>query len=419
MAYGDSGNDDDKGRKNPWGKPGGKPGGKPEGKPERGNPSPWGQRSGGGGSGGGVPPELEDFLRKAGNLGSHLPGGGNPVKLLGLGLLALVVLWLASGIYFIQPNENGIVLTFGKYTRTDETPGMKWRMPWPIQSTTFVDVTAERRIQIGFNDAPVLPVNSSYPQGGPPSGDESLMLTGDENIIDIDFVVLWRVGNAKDFLFSIRDPENTIRLVAASAMREIIGQTKIQPALTEARTQIQSDTRALMQKILDEYKTGVVINNVQLQKVDPPVAVVDAFNEVQRARQKKEELRNLAEAYRNDIIPRAKGESEKLRQEAEAYKQEVVARATGDADRFNAVYASYRNASTVTAERMYLETVEQILQNAKTIVLGSKDGSNVLPYLPLTDLKRTTSPAKSVMSSSSSEPPQPQGDSQTQTPLQR
>jgi membrane protease subunit HflK len=401
MAYGDSGNDDDTGRKNPWGKP--------ERNTDRGPQPPWGQRPGPGGSG--LPPELEDFLRKADRLRGLLPGGpGNSAKILGLTVLVLIGIWLASGIYFIQPNENGIVLTFGKYTRTDETPGMKWRMPWPIQSTTFVDVTVERRIQIGFSDAPVLPVNS-YSQSDKAGGDESLMLTGDENIIDIDFVVLWRVGNAKDFLFSIRDPENTIRLVAASAMREIIGQTKIQPALTEARTQIQSDTRALMQKILDEYKAGVVVNNVQLQKVDPPSAVVDAFNEVQRARQKKEELKNLAEAYRNDIIPRARGESEKLRQEAEAYKQEVVSRATGDADRFNDVYAAYRNASTVTAQRMYLETIEQILQNSKVVVLGSKDGSNVLPYLPLTDLKREAKPIPQPApesSGSSSDVPQPQ-----------
>ena len=186
-----------------------------------------------------------------------------------------------------------------------------------------------------------------------------------------------------------RSPEDTIRLVAQSAMREIIGQTKIQSALTEARGKIQSDTRALMQQILDEYKSGVIINNVQLQKVDPPSEVVDAFNEVQRARQEKERLRNEAEAYRNDIIPRAKGEAEKLHQDSEAYKQEVVNRATGDAKRFESVLRAYRSAQDVTAKRMYIETMEQVMKNAKVIILGSKNGE-VLPYMPLNDLQRST-----------------------------
>ncbi len=214
------------------------------------------------------------------------------------------------------------------------------------------------------------------------------MLTGDENIVDIDFVVLWRIGSAKDYLFSIRDPEDTIKIVAQSAMREIIGRTKIQSALTEARGQIQDDTRKLMQSILDEYKAGVIINNVQLQKVDPPTDVVDAFNEVQRARQEKERLRNEAEAYRNDIIPRAKGEGEKLRQQAQGYQQEVVDRAKGDAGRFDQIYEAYRNSKSVTAERMYLETVEEILQNSKVIYMGSEKGSSVLPYMSLNDLQR-------------------------------
>ena len=226
-------------------------------------------------------------------------------------------------------------------------------------------------------------------------GHESLMLTGDENIVDINFVVLWRIQDAKDYLYSIRDPEDTIEMVAASTMREIIGQTNIQPALTDARTKIQTDAKALMQKLLDEYHAGVTINNVQLQKVDPPAAVVDAFNEVQRARQKKEELKNLAEAYRNDIIPRAKGEAEKLRQDADAYAQEVVSRATGDAKRFDQVYSAYKSAKDVTAERMYLETMEQVLKNAKTVVMSNENG-NVLPFLPLNETKTSVRSAPAV-----------------------
>ena len=197
------------------------------------------------------------------------------------------------------------------------------------------------------------------------------------------------VGVAAFAQQGLGDPQQAVRAVAESAMREIIGQTKIQSALTEARGQIQDDTRKLMQSILDEYKAGVIVNNVQLQKVDPPTDVVDAFNDVQRARQEKEKLRNEAEAYRNDIIPRAKGESEKLRQQALGYQQEVVNRAKGDADRFTKVYEAYRNSEDVTAERMYLETMEQVLQNSKLLFMDSRKGGNVLPYLPLNELQRT------------------------------
>ena len=237
----------DKGRRNPWGQPENRPG-----------PS-WGQRP----SQDGGPPDLDEILRKAKeNFRNVLPNNGSPVKFGLLALLALAVIWLATGFYFVQPDEHGVVLTFGKYTRTDEQPGLKYRLPWPVQTTTIVPVTSERRIQIGFHDASATP----RPQSSQSNTDESLMLTGDENIVDIDFVVLWRIGNAKDYLFSIRNPEDTIKLVSESAMREIIGQTKIQSALTEARGQIQNDTRKLMQAILDEYKAGVIINNVQLQK---------------------------------------------------------------------------------------------------------------------------------------------------------
>lgn len=370
---GSEGNAGRKGRRpNPWGQS--------EGRPQ----SPWGSRPGGQDDGP-PPPDLQDLLRRAQeNFGNVFPDG-NSFRLIGLGVAVLVALWLLSGFYFIQPNEHAVVLTFGEYTRTEDQPGLKYRFPAPVQSTTIVPVTAERRLQIGFRD-------TSRSGGGTSAGqtisDESLMLTGDENIVDINFVVLWRIGNAKDYLFSIRDPESTIHLVAQSAIREIIGRTRIQSALTEARGQIQDDTRKLMQSILDDYKSGVVINNVQLQKVDPPADVVDAFNEVQRARQEKERLRNEAEAYRNDIIPRAKGEAEKFRQEADAYKQQIVSKAKGDADRFNKIYEAYRNGKEVTSERMYLETIEQILQNAKVIVMGSEKGSPVIPYMSLDQLQR-------------------------------
>lgn len=368
---------DDGRRHNPWGS-----------QPPKGNNNPnRGQPPHGG-------PDLEDLLRRAQkNFRDVLPnnnGTGSPFKLIPLVLIGLVFLYFASGFYFIQPNENAVVLTFGKYSRTDENAGLKYAMPWPFQSVMIVDVTTERRIVVG-NDTQDRNARSVID-----SSHESLMLTGDENIIDINYVVLWRITNAKDYLFEIRNPEETIKIVAESAMREVIGQTPIQRALTDARSKVQSDTRKLMQDILDEYKAGVSINNVQLQKVDPPAQVVDAFNEVQRARQQKEELRNKAEAYRNDILPRARGEAEKLRQEAEAYKQEVVNRAKGDANRFNSIYEAYKSSKTVTAERMYLETIEQVLQNAKTIVMGdgNSNGQGILPYLSLDQSKRAASDAK-------------------------
>jgi membrane protease subunit HflK len=369
-------NNDNDGRPNPWGKP--------QGNQDKDNNR---QNRPSGNSPNNNDIDFDALFRKAKTIfDKNVPGGtgGNAHsgRYLSIGIIAAIILWLLSGLYFVQPNQNGVVLTFGKYTRTDEVPGPKWKMPWPIQSVNVVDVTTERRIQIGYNTD-----DTGYNTAGKNTHTESLMLTGDENIVDINFVVLWRVGNAKDFLYSVRDPEDTIAMVAASTMREIIGQTEIQPALTDARTKIQSDARILMQKLLDEYHTGVTINNVQLQKVDPPDAVVDAFNDVQRARQKKEELRNLAEAYRNDIIPRAKGEAEKMRQAASAYKQQIVSQATGDASRFNSILAAYKNAPAVTSERMYLEAMEDILQNTKTVILGNKD-SNVLPYLPLNELKK-------------------------------
>jgi membrane protease subunit HflK len=381
MSWQDQGGSGDKGgkRRNPWGQP--------ENRPN----SPWGNQRPNPENDGA--PDLDEIIRKVKeSFGGKFPADGNPFKYALLIVTVLTAIWFASGFFLIQPSEHGVVTTFGKYTRTETTSGLKYRLPWPIQNAIIVPVTVERRIQIGFSDGP--PTRRS----GQDLTDESLMLTGDENIVDIDFVVLWRISNARDYLFSIRDPDTTIKLVAESAMREIIGQTKIQSALTEARGQIQDDTRLLMQSILDEYNSGVLINNVQLQKVDPPGDVVDAFNEVQRARQEKERLRNEAEAYRNDIIPRAKGEGEKLRQQAEGYQQEVVSRAKGDADRFNQIYAAYRNSKTVTAERMYIETVQEILQNAKVIYMGSEKGGNVLPYLPLNNLQRTQTakPASSL-----------------------
>ena len=331
----------------------------------------------------------DGFKNLQNNFKDMMPGSVEPGKFILLGIIAAIVIYLLSGFYFVQPSEHSVVTTFGKYSKTVEQPGLKWHTPYPFHSNEIVIVTNERRVQGGFRS---FATNNSS-SGVQDVEDESLMLTGDENIIDIDFVVLWRISDAANYIFNIRDPEATIKIVAESAMREIIGQTNIQPALTQARGEIQSDTRELMQRMLDEYEAGVNVNIVQLQKVDPPQPVIDAFNEVQRARQQKEQLRNQAEAYRNDIIPRARGEAEKMRQQAGAYKEEVVNQAKGDAQRFVSVYNAYTKGRDVTAERMYLETLEDVLNNANTIILDGNSGNGTVPYLSLNELRTQSAPA--------------------------
>jgi modulator of FtsH protease HflK len=392
----DNDNGSNKTPNNPWG----------NNQEPRGN-SPWGQgngprRGGNGGNGsGGMPPDFDDLFKRAqANFRNVMPGNIGMGRATLLAVMVGILLWLSSGFYFIAPNENGVVLTFGKYSRTELQPGLKYALPWPVQQVFKVDVTNERRIEIGFNSGGI-----TRGTMGTDTTNESLMLTGDENIIDIDFVVMWRIADAKQFLFEIRNPEDTIKMVAESAMREIIGHTKITSALTDERGQIQIDTKTLMQKVLDEYRSGVTINNIQLLKVDPPDQVIDAFNDVQRARAEAERMENEAQAYRNDILPRARGEAQKTLEDSMAYKQETIARASGDADRFNSVYEAYSKSKDVTTQRMYIETVEAILQNAKTFVFDGKSGQSVLPYMPIGDLQRRGVP--STAANSDGTPPQP------------
>ena len=215
------------------------------------------------------------------------------------------------------------------------------------------------------------------------------MLTGDENIIDINFVVLWRIGSAADFRFNVRDPENTVKAAAESVMREIVGQTPIVEATTEGRRAIELRAREQLQALMNEYGTGILIDEVQLQKADPPAEVIDSFRDVQRAQADRERAQNEAEAFANDIIPRARGEAERVLQEAQAYRQEVTARATGESQRFKSILAEYLKAEDVTARRLYLETMEQVLKGGTKVIIDGKQGANgVVPYLPLPELQR-------------------------------
>jgi len=307
-------------------------------------------------------------------------GGGRALIII---IVLVLIGWALTGFYRVQPDEQGVVLQFGKYSRTTEA-GLQYHLPWPIESVQLPSFTAINRIDIGFRSS------TDGRTGDRDVAEESLMLTGDENIIDIDFTVLWKINDARAYLFNIRDPEATVQVVAESAMREIIGQTDIQPALTEARQEIEQRTRILTQETLDEYGAGILIEEVQLQSVDPPAEVVDAFNDVLRARQDEQRLRNLAEAYANDILPRARGEAEQLIQEASAYREQVVSLAQGDAERFISVLQSYRLTPEVTLERLYLETIEEVFSGANMVVIEHEEGgSGVVPYLPLNELRQT------------------------------
>ncbi|HEX6013615.1 MAG TPA: FtsH protease activity modulator HflK [Geminicoccaceae bacterium] len=351
-----------------------------------GGPGPWGGRPGGGQQ----PPDLEELLRrsqeKVKNLfpGGGLPGGGRR----GIVLAGLVVvgLWLASGIYTVQPDEQGLVTRFGELDRVT-SPGLKYHLPAPIEAVEKVPVTRVNRIEVGFRSPQGTGVRTTG--GTRDVSDEALMLTGDENIIDINFVVLWRIGSAADYRFNVRDPETTVKAAAESVMREIIGQTPIVEATTEGRRAIEQRAGEQLQALMNEYGTGILIDEVQLQKADPPAEVIDSFRDVQRAQADRERAQNEAEAFANDIIPRARGEAERLLQEAQAYRQEVTARATGEAERFKSILAEYVKAEDVTRRRLYLETMEQVLKGMNKVIIDGQQGANgVVPYLPLPELER-------------------------------
>lgn len=366
----------------PWGGGGGNGSGGGGG---GGGKSPWGGRGPGGG--GQQPPDIDEVIRQGqARLKSMLPrgmGGPTGITLVVIGLLAL---WLFSGLYRVQPNEQGIELVFGRYTGVPTEPGLHWNYPSPIGSVIKPDVTRENRIEVGYRSSGDGSSRSSVQRDVP---EESQMITGDENIVDIDFVVFWRIAEAGDFLFNLQEPAETVKMAAESAMRDAIGKRPIQVALTEGRQLIESTVQEDLQSLLNEYGAGVSVRQVQLLAVDPPKQVIDAFNEVQRARQDKDRLKNEAETFRNDVVPRARGEAAQIVEEADAYRQEVINRATGDADRFKSVYTAYSAAKEVTQKRIYLETLEEVLGNVNKIIIDSADGgSGVVPYLPLPEVQK-------------------------------
>ncbi len=357
---------------------------------------PWNQQGGGGGNGqgpwdrggggGAQAPDFEEMLRKVQDrLKRFVPGGFGSGRGIVVAVLGFFVLWIVFGgiFYRVQPDEQGVVLRFGKWVESTP-PGLHFKWPAPIEIAHTPKVTRVNRILIGVQGSDIRGRAS-----GRDIPEESLMLTGDENIVDIDFTVFWKIKDAAKFLFNVRDPERTLKLVSESAMREVIGQTKIQSAMTEGRSEIERATHERVQQLIDDYGAGIQIEQVQLLSVDPPQPVIDAFIDVQRARADEQRLRNEAQAYANDILPRARGEAEKLIQEANAYKEQIVNKAEGEAARFLEVYESYKVAKEITIQRVYLETMEEVFRGMNKIIidLSASGGTGMVPYLPLPELR--------------------------------
>ena len=356
---------------------------------------PWGKKNTGGpsggsnGGGGGWPPtgrgkgpnkgnEFEEWLKQVKQQLDILFGTGSGHRGIVLAFSAFLLLWLASGIYQVQPGEQGVVLRFGKFDRLSSS-GLSYHWPAPFETMDIVNSGVVNMETIGTSST-----TSNLSRNGSTTPDEMLMLTGDENIVNLAFQVQWKVRDVQDYMFNISNQEKTVLAVSESAMREVIGRTKLEATLTEGKSKVQEDTRTLIQDTLDHYKAGIQVLQVNLINASFPDAVVAAAHDVQAARANQEQARNEAEAYTNDKIPRARGEAERILQDADGYKKEVVARAEGEAARFISVYTQYKQAEDVTRKRMYLETMEKILTGMNKMVLENKSGA--VPYLPLQGL---------------------------------
>jgi membrane protease subunit HflK len=351
---------------------------------------PWSQRRrGAGGS-----PDLDQIVRNIQRRLSGLfgGGGGGGGSTFGIGLILLVAvgLWLLSGIYVVQQGERGVVLRFGKQTEITDA-GPHWHLPYPIEHVEKVNVSVVWQFGIGFR-------GDASTGGRIKDPKESLMLTGDENIVDVGFNVQYRIADAEKYLFKVNNAEATIRQGTESAVREVVGRNTMDFILTQGRQKIDSDVRDLLQAILNRYDAGIDIVSVNMLPAQPPDEVRAAFDDVNKAREDKERRKNEAEAYANDIVPRARGAAARLVQEAQGYKAVTVARAEGDARRFAQVAGAYVKAPNVTRERLYIEAMEQVLGNATKIFIDQKAGNNLI-YLPLDKLLSSSEGAGSQTSS--------------------
>jgi membrane protease subunit HflK len=350
------------------------------------NGGPWGQ--GPRNSGGSTPPDLEELLRRSQDrLRSVLPGGGgrnvSPFTLIVIVVLAAALIGYNFFTFRVQPDELGVVLRFGKFNRQVQ-PGLSFRLPYPIETVYAPKVTRVGRVTIGqvLDDRTTTSSGRDIPE-------ESLMLTGDENIVDIDFSVFWLIKDASQYLFNMENPQASVKAAAESAMREVVGRSNIQPLLTQARQVTETDVQRLIQETLDEYGAGIQVTQVQLLKVDPPADVIASFRDVQAARADQERVQNEAQTYANKVIPEARGQAAQITAAANAYHDRVIAEARGQAERFNQVYESYKAAPDVTRRRMYLETLENIFGGMDKVIIDDKgNGQGVVPYLPLDQLTR-------------------------------
>ena len=354
------------------------------------NEPPWGKKNNEG------PPDLDEMLRKAqqklaGLFGSRRPSGDGP-SLPGMGggalfggsvifiVLLIVAVWLASGFYIVDEGRRGVVLRLGKYLETT-MPGPRWHVPYPVESVEVVNVSAVRTVEVGYRGNP----KNKQPQ-------EALMLTDDENIVDVQFAIQYTLKSPEDYLFNNRNPDDNVLQAAETAIREVVGKSKMDFVLNQGRSEIAARVKALMQQILDRYKTGINVTTVSLQSVQAPEQVQAAFDDAVRAGQDRERFKNEGQAYANDVVPKARGVAARLFEEASGYKQSAVATAQGDSARFRSILSEYEKAPQVTRERLYLETMQQILQNTSKVIVDQKGGQNLL-YLPLDRLMQLTGTA--------------------------
>ena len=361
---------------------------------QSGGGGPWGQRGGSGGpwgsgpSGGGSsgPPDLEEILRRGQDRIRDLIPGGSGMGAKGAVIIGLLIIaaWLVfGGFYRVQPNEVGLNLIFGRYVG-QSGPGLNYNFPYPIGTVIKPDVTAVNRTEVGYRPGP---------QGRARDiPEESLMLTGDGNIVDIDFDALWRVdpGRAQNYVFNLQNPQGTIKAVAESAMREVVGRREIQAILTTEQASVASEVQEIMQQTLNAYGAGVHVTGVQLQSAVPPPQVRESFYDVNAAQQDAVRVQNEAGAYASRVVPEAHGKAARIVQEAEAYREQAVAEASGQASRFNQVYDSYRRAPDVIRQRMFLETMERVLGGTDKLLIdqSNQGGPGVVPFLPLNELQR-------------------------------
>ena len=369
----------------PWNAQGGGPWGTGGGK------GPWGSGPQPGSSGPN-PPDLEEILRRGQDrLRRVLPGGAMSGKGFALIALAVIALWGLSGFFRVEPDELGVVLRFGQEVR-EVQPGLNYHLPYPIETALTPKALRVNKIDIGMR------LVDDVRRGGTTVRDvpeESLMLTGDENIVDVDFAVLWKVKptGVGNYLFNIQNPEGTVKAVAESVMREVIGRSDIEPILTGARQTTENAVHDLLQKTLDAYGAGIEVQQIQLQKVDPPAQVIDAFRDVQAARADLERSVNEAQTYANTVVPEARGRVAQITQAAEAYRSQTVAEATGQTSRFSKIYEQYKKAPELTRERMYLETMERVLGGSEKVIVDQGAGATgVVPYLPLSQLGPSQTP---------------------------